>query len=294
MAKELDTALGPYRTIKPVDSHSTILQHCFRYRVPARKGVWKVEAAFGRGAARPLGYVCHHADVDGADLLRRAAVVGVSLANDHADRDIVYVNRYDWARWGCARGYQVMAELLKPDKKRVEKMPKGTKPKVKKGQGRKKPKGKKAHADDDDWDDYKEALVMNRLMLVDAQGFPQLVQALRDGVQLEAKNYLFRDNKAIAEPEALAPSSPYAYFGVNLGVGDHDNELGWLAFQDGELVGFVYDGVYCDLDLNFFRLGDIEVCDCIHLLRGVRDDEVVVVLMCYNVVKSIVDLLLSV
>lgn len=268
LEKELDTPLGPYYT--NIDSHSTILRHSFRYRAPARKGLWKVEAAFGRKASRPLGYVCHHVDADGPDLLRRAALVGVSLANEHADRDIVYVNRYDWAQWGCPHaGYQLMTELQKPEKKPVDKVPKGTKPKPKGS----KPKAKKKLSKDpeDDYDEYKEALIMNRFMLVDEQGFPQLVQSLRDGVKLDTKNYLFKDNKtAIADsPRASTgtPSSSSDAFGFNLGVGYHDNELGWLAFQNGELVGFVYDGVYCDLDLNSFRLGDTEVCKSIHVLR---------------------------
>ncbi|CAM6086589.1 unnamed protein product [Calypogeia fissa] len=86
----------------------------FRYRARARKGLWKVEAVFYPNKTQPLGYVCHHVDVNGPDLLRRAAIVGVSYQNDHADRDVVYVNRYDWSRIGCPNsGSEFMYKLLK-------------------------------------------------------------------------------------------------------------------------------------------------------------------------------------
>lgn len=43
----------------------TVLVSSFHYRVPARKGQWKVEAAFLDGAeGKPwhFGFVCHHVD----------------------------------------------------------------------------------------------------------------------------------------------------------------------------------------------------------------------------------------
>lgn len=273
LATDLDTALG---------SHN-ILQDSFRYRAPARKGLWKAEGLFA-GKSLPLGYVCHHVDVDGPDLLRRAVLVGVSFNNDHADGDIVYINRYDWAEHGCREaGFQLMEGLLKPEKKpKAEKTPEKSKSlKASKWWDTDDEYSSEDEEDeeyydscedsDEDideeeeaWWSYEEGLISNRLMLVDEEGFPQLVQSLRAGFQLDEKNYLFRDGrkcKATAAPADLqgAPFSSDA-FGINLGVGDDDNELGWMAFLDGELVGFVYDGVYCDLEGTRFQCGDTEVC----------------------------------
>ncbi|CAM6118587.1 unnamed protein product [Calypogeia fissa] len=102
--------------------------------------------------------------------------------------------------------------------------------------------------------EYENALIMNRLMLVDEKGFPQLVQSLLDGFRLDSKNYLFRDSQGGNRKESCSDA-----FGINLGVGDKDNELGWLAYENEELVGFVYDGVYCDLEGKYFLCGDTEV-----------------------------------
>ena len=116
--------------------------------------------------------------------------------------------------------------------------------------------------------------MMNRFMLVDVEGFPHIVAALKEGVKLNAKNYAFRCRKADSDvdPSTSSSSSVPAMmiqenecdleepFGVNLGVGEDDNELGWMAFQNGELVGFVYDGAYCDLYGRYLQCGDTEVC----------------------------------
>ncbi|XP_024401681.1 uncharacterized protein [Physcomitrium patens] len=237
--KNLDSQLGPYTKNKPGDCHSTILQQAFRYRVPARKGLWKVEVAYLGGVASspPIGFVCHNVDVDGADLLLRAAVVGASLSNDHQDREIVFVNRYDWGRWGCCRGDTLVTEILEP-----EENSKGL--------------GKKTSSEDKfDDEEYSEYLVANRFMLVDAQGFPHLVQALKDGKKLDRQNYLFSYQKdSTSSSTTPSEESPSDSFGVNLCIDEFDYELGWMAFQNGELVGFVYDGVYCDLDASRLRL----------------------------------------
>lgn len=51
------------------------------------------------------------------------------------------------------------------------------------------------------------------------------------------------------------------FFGVNLCIDEFDYEFGWMVFQNGEFVGFVYDGVYCDLDVSCLRYGEIVVCE---------------------------------
>jgi hypothetical protein len=286
---KLDTELGPFATSEPGSNGGTILQNAFRYRAPARKGLWKVQAAY-LGGTGPIGYVCHHVEMDGADLLRRAAIVGPSLVNNHPDREIVYVNRYDWAQWGCGTGSELLEEILKPDPKpkpppKVAKSPQNPKIRVSTeiSDEEEDDDDDDEEYDDDDEDEdeddddefekeeYEEALVMNRFMLVDVQGFPHIVAALKEGVKLNARNYAFRCRKANSDVDSSSSSVPAMMvqenecdleepFGVNLGVGEDDNELGWMAFQNGELVGFVYDGAYCDLYGRYLQYGDTVVC----------------------------------
>ncbi|KAG0568374.1 hypothetical protein KC19_6G015400 [Ceratodon purpureus] len=273
----LDSAFSPYQPPEPgFDMNEYRLQHSLHYRAPARKGLWKAES---RG---PIGYVCHHVDVNGKHILRRAARVGISRFEDHVDRDIVFVNYGDWSGWGCpAAGHKLMTELMKPMKKRKGKTtPANPRPlKIKSSAQTPDDEEYSSEYEEDDEEDeeeedesdeewpgfdtdtdeernnaiderenYEEALIQNRFMLVDEQGFPQLVQSLRDGFKLHARNYLFKDNKkSIAEsaPASQEPDSISDAFGVNLCIGydeSHNGELGWLVFQNGELVGFVYDG----------------------------------------------------
>jgi hypothetical protein len=54
----------------------------------------KVTRAFIDG--QQVGFVVHHESVSPLELLKRAAAVGISHGQTHADKGIVYVNRYDW------------------------------------------------------------------------------------------------------------------------------------------------------------------------------------------------------
>ncbi|KAG0612253.1 hypothetical protein M758_6G013600 [Ceratodon purpureus] len=285
----LDSAFGPYQPPEPgFDMNDYRLQHSLHYRAPARKGLWKVES-MGR-----IGYVCHHVDVNGPDILRRAALVGLSRFEDHADRDIVFVNYGDWSRWGCpAAGHELMTELMKPVKKGKEKKASANPKPLKIKSSAQTPDDEEDEEEDEEVEDesdeecpgfdtdtdeesenaidereeYEEALIMNRFMLVDEQGFPQLVQSLRDGFKLHSRNYLFNDNKkSIAEsaPASQEPVSISDAFGVNLSIRDDDDEgsdgeVGWLVFQNGELVGFVYDGYRSYLEGRHYRCGDTQV-----------------------------------
>jgi hypothetical protein len=43
-----------------------------------------------------VGFVVHHESESPLELLKRAAAVGISHGQTHTDKDIVFVNRYDW------------------------------------------------------------------------------------------------------------------------------------------------------------------------------------------------------
>lgn len=107
--------------------------------------------------------------------------------------------------------------------------------------------GKAVDPEEEDFDDeqYYRSLVDGRFMLVDAQGFPNFIQALKDGKKLERKNYVLRNKKDTVEED----------FGTHLVVDYSEYDMGWMAFQNGELVGFVYDGAYSGLEGDNLRLG---------------------------------------
>lgn len=68
-SKEFDSQAGPLNT----GFHGgTILTSAHRFRAAARKGVWVVSRAFI--GSRMIGFVVHHADVSGIELLKRCAV----------------------------------------------------------------------------------------------------------------------------------------------------------------------------------------------------------------------------
>ncbi|KAL2630035.1 hypothetical protein R1flu_014721 [Riccia fluitans] len=280
-SNQVDTTSGPHETM----AEGSIIQHNFRYRTKARKGVWKVEPAFIGDCN--IGYVCYHEDVNGVEILRQAAKVGISNANNHENRDIVFINRYDWGLWHDP-GLQLVLDTLglETTEENIRNM---------------------GDDGDDSQADYFWGLISKRFMLLDHEGLPALIQALKDGEKLKRKNYLFYRppdangsaeggqtqnldstadtvtvvtieaalsadtrrsngasgedarngtgsgkevvNGAEAEKSAVAHEALSVPFGVNVVTKDPEYELGWMIFEKGELVGFVYDGAYSALEV---------------------------------------------
>lgn len=239
---EVDTELGPQQGNEGGSSGGgTVLASSFRYRVAARKGEWKAEAAFlesSEGEPWHVGFACHHVDVDGVEVLRRAAEAGLGGNGKFADLGIVFVDRYDWSgsrSSGCER-------IMHADE------------------------GKEVDGEEDVEDErYNRSLVQGRFMLVDAQGFPNLMQALKDGHRLERRNYVLRTRTDSGSPssvsqavaaETLSSDCGSGRFGIHLTVDGSEYDLGWMAFRNGELVGFVYDGAYCALEGDNLSIGN--------------------------------------
>lgn len=111
--------------------------------------------------------------------------------------------------------------------------------------------GKEVDAEEEEFEDeqYYRSLVTGRFMLVDALGFPNLVQALKDGQRIEHRNYAFGSSSLASGAENCGD------FGTHLVVDDSEYDMGWMAFQKGELVGFVYDGAYSALEGDNLRIG---------------------------------------
>ncbi|KAG0585646.1 hypothetical protein KC19_2G027300 [Ceratodon purpureus] len=238
----LDKELGPQQE----SDGGTDLESSARFKVIARKGQWKVEAAFldnDEGDPWHIGFVCHHVDVDGEEVLRRAAEAGLGGDGKFADLDIVVVGRYDWSgSW--SPGCEIIVEAVE---------------------------GKVVDPDEEEFEDeqYFRSLVQGRFMLVDAQGFPNLMQALKDGTRIEKRNYVMRkkvnptgsssadssDTKSLDLSEKSSSNCEDVVFGTHLVVDHSEYDMGWMAFQNGQLVGFVYDGAYSALEGDNLRLG---------------------------------------
>ncbi|BBN12783.1 hypothetical protein MPTK1_5g22880 [Marchantia polymorpha subsp. ruderalis] len=283
MSELMDTGGGPHDT----STGGTILQSTFRYRAKARRGAWKVEPAFI--GDWHIGYVCYHETVNGLDILRQAAKVGICNSSDHPTRDVVYVNRYDWGHWHSP-GLQLVLDTL--------------------GLGKSEDDVRNLGPNNPDAN-YLWHLISTRFLLLDPIGLPVLIQALKDGEKLQRRNYLFSYPPPSAESAALAPNGSVAevegeaqppeadssapanalnagnaeadvsasasetangsageerkgaeaaeststdgasrdHFGLNLATKHTEYELGWMIFEKGELVGFVYDGEYSALEI---------------------------------------------
>ncbi|KAL3701535.1 hypothetical protein R1sor_019557 [Riccia sorocarpa] len=238
----------------------TIRQSKFAYRAKARKGVWRVEPVFIDDWH--VAYVCYHANFKGLDIVREAAKVGVSVANNHKNKNIVYVNRYDWGEY-VGPGLQVVLDAI--------------------GCKRSEDEITDAYEDGIGWDSEDDELkakekgwyfmnwLMCRVMLVDPEGLPTLIQAMKEGEKLKDKNYLFHyPSGTSGQAGNEARKAP---FGVNLVPKIREFDFGWMKFTKGELVGFVYDIAYSDLDLSRNGGRELKVGGIVARELGVPDED---------------------
>lgn len=169
-------------TISPLEKSGTILCRGFNYRVKARKGKYKIYSRQGGYL-----YLIVHEGHREEEIYERIEKVGFSMSNDHEDKDVVYINRYDWS---CAAGDEEDAGVkLGLDTQTIETYAGGC------------------------------------LFLLDAGKLPSLVEKIK-GETLE-KNTVLKDKDGS--------------YGVFLRDEDENYELGWIVFQEGEMVAFAYD-----------------------------------------------------
>lgn len=230
---ELDTNLGP-QDVDATEDGGTIMASSFHYKVAARKGQWKVASAFQddfEGKPWHIGFVCHHVDVNGLEILQAASKAGVGSTGKFGDLDIVFVNRYDWSG-SHSPGCELIVEAVE---------------------------GKKVDFEEEEFEDesYYRSLEYGRFMLVDKQSYPTLLQALKDGERLEQRNYVMHDTCSNSSGdsnsqghETSSSTNHDQNFGVHLVLENRADgyDMGWMAFQDAQLVGFVYDGAYSALE----------------------------------------------
>jgi hypothetical protein len=165
-SKSHDNAAGPIE--RPFEG--TILMHDFQYRLAARVGTWKVSRIFLKGVH--IGYVVYHSDVSPIEFVRRAAAVGISNRNDHDDKGIVYVNRYDWS-WHHGDKSLVLDTFAKFSQ-RVH------------GDDNDESEDEVGGGDDDDDDEREEeeqgllSLMAGRFFCIDAEQFPVFVKHVKE------------------------------------------------------------------------------------------------------------------
>ncbi|KAI8808011.1 hypothetical protein BJ742DRAFT_810513 [Cladochytrium replicatum] len=100
----------------------TILRWELKFRCAARKGSWKVRRVYmldepDSTRERLVGWVMCHEDFDPLDVVKRVALVGKSLGNGHDDRNVKYINRYDWGDFAPISQEHVAAYLREKLKK---------------------------------------------------------------------------------------------------------------------------------------------------------------------------------
>ncbi|KAF0978876.1 hypothetical protein FDP41_001946 [Naegleria fowleri] len=210
----------------------TILQSEFCYRAAARKGKWVVERFVNPEENWVGGFIIHHEDISGKELLERCATVGISLAQSHEDKQIVYVNRYDWS-WHSGSSSEVQKEL---------KLYKSKSKKKKKDEDEDYRGSDEEFGSDCDDDDNK---LGGNLQLIDASEYDSVMKLLSSKHPEECVQY-------------RAPNGTLC--GIHVCDDNTEYELGWLIFsgkkhtdfpESDELVGFIYDSSYCALEGDF-------------------------------------------
>ncbi|KAG2377377.1 hypothetical protein C9374_009288 [Naegleria lovaniensis] len=210
----------------------TILQSEFCYRAAARKGKWVVERFVNSEDKWVGGFIVHHEDISGKELLERCSSIGISLAQSHEDKQIVYVNRYDWS-WHSGSSTEVGKEL-----------------KLYKSHKKKKKDDDEDYRGSDEesgsgYDSEECERLGGNFQMIDASEYDSVMKLLSSKHPEECIQY-------------RAPSGTLC--GVHVCGEDTEYELGWLVFsgkkhsdfpESDELIGVVYDSSYCALEGDF-------------------------------------------
>ena len=229
-----DTSNGP---ITSGFGGGTILQSTFRYRLAARKGNWIVERFESESGS---GFVVHHEDLSGQELLDRCAKIGISNGQTHDDHNIVYVNRYDWSYHSGDQD-----EVSREVKQFI------TPPKKSKKKSDSSDEEDDFSCDDNEFLDEIGQLFAGRLILLDAPEYQSYMKLVASGKHPENGDCV------------QFKSSTGTFCGAHLSDADTEYELGWMIFsgekhkdfpQDDEFVGFVYDSSYCGLEEGPFTI----------------------------------------
>ncbi|KAK3390160.1 hypothetical protein B0H63DRAFT_519394 [Podospora didyma] len=221
----------------------TIRQHVHTYRSAARNGEWKVRRYYSnwrseRNHDAPpkdlTGWVICHKDLDPIKLIQRARAINpygeaISLGNSHIDKDVLYINRYDW---------------LNPPRKNIEEQ----------FQAYAEPAVGPCPPPDPEADYYNDPCVSNvkshgYFVAMDAQGWGlDFLRAYKQ--ECESKgNWPWRRDMSVVE-RTFRKNTGEA-FGAYVRK-PSEYEFGWLIFSGNkhsqhdadELIAIIYDGSY--------------------------------------------------
>ena len=204
---EVDDADGAKRT----RVGGTILQRDHCYRMLAKNGKWEVQRFQIRGYE--AGFIAAHVACDKSELMLRAMKVGISNMNDHADRTIKYINRYDWS-WSHGGEEQITEALSAAKKKSLGKESPATESEI-------------------------EKLMSGYCVLINPSAYS--ADLLPGFVRAHGSTAMI-SKEGSKEVVGCYLSSPHTEY-----------ELAWIIFDRGSpavAIGFIYDSTYCALELD--------------------------------------------
>lgn len=205
--------------ISEPDSNGTIINTSFKYKVKAKKGDWLVQNAIMDGYQ--VGYVFHHKEYSGKDLLQRAAKIGI---NNHEDKEVIYVNRYDFS-WESGN-----VEMIEEEFKKYQKDEENERVK------------KKIDVNSSLYYDDLSKLQGGNLIIIDETKYKTFIEYFSK--KQVKDNVIFVENNN--------------NYGVQVSCEKTEYELAWMIFNEiNELIGFVYDNTYSGLESE--KGGDFDV-----------------------------------
>jgi hypothetical protein len=163
----------------------TIIQHDFQYRAAARPGLWKVERAFLN--KDHVGFVVCHSSQSGKELLERCS--HVKFGEPSKDKNIVFVNRYDWS-YHHGNEEETIKALRKAGYQEKDKKKRKTKDKEESGEAESdEAESDEAESDEeeDELDEKFSKLFGSRLFVIDASQLDALLKCIV-GTELKKKN----------------------------------------------------------------------------------------------------------
>lgn len=207
----------PHLVPTPLEG-GTVLQRSYRYRCRAMKGDWQAKLYRTRltltSESFDSGYIIYNVHYNPVEILRRCAAVGKSLHQDHNDRSIVYINRYDWSAYHRYKFESEINQLLGINNN---------------------------HFNDDS---SSAQLFSGRVMIIDSDAALNIIQQLKSHpseILQSQKTVLFE-----------TPSESNNPVGLHLTIRNGEYEFAWLVFNSdepsSELIAVVYDGRYTLLD----------------------------------------------
>ncbi|KAK2754819.1 hypothetical protein FQN54_006712 [Arachnomyces sp. PD_36] len=230
------------------------------FRCAAQNGAWNVRKVFGSHWTSPtigvnwmyprasldrhIGWIMFHEDYDPVDIIERCSRIGEysgsSLGNRHIDRDVLFVNRYDWF-------YQRKNEDNDPDLRELIRQSTGATRKV---------------PDDPDFPEFCDAEYLNyrgmqHFCAIDAEEFsPEFVTSyVRDCPQGEEVERIFS-----REGDGQGTKRKFGTYVTSVWT---EYEFAWLVFsgkkhskftEEDELIAIVYDSVYDLLEGDRFAV----------------------------------------